>query len=98
MVIVGLDGATWDLLRPRMADGRLPNLRRLADEGVTGNLTSIFPPETPAAWPSFMTGKNPGKHGVFDFLVYDQANRKDKNPSAFFPALSDEEIEKLKSK
>jgi hypothetical protein len=35
---------------------------------------------------------------IFDFLVYDQVNRKDKNPSAFFAALSDEEIEKLKSK
>jgi len=33
---------------------------------------------------------------IFDFLVYDQTERKDKNPKAFFPALSDEEIEKLK--
>ena len=35
---------------------------------------------------------------IFDFLIYDQTNRKDKNPNAFFPALSDEEIEKLKAK
>lgn len=33
---------------------------------------------------------------IFEFLVYDQTERKDKNPKAFFPALSDEEIEKLK--
>jgi hypothetical protein len=38
---------------------------------------------------------NQGKQ-IFDFLVYDQVERKDKNPKAFFPALSDEEIEKLK--
>jgi predicted AlkP superfamily phosphohydrolase/phosphomutase len=77
-----LDGATWDLLRPRMEDGRLPNLKRLADAGVTGDLTSIFPPETPAAWPSFMTGKNPGKHGVFDFLVYDPESKTERPVNA----------------
>jgi predicted AlkP superfamily phosphohydrolase/phosphomutase len=54
-----------------MASGKLPNLKRLTEGGVSGDLTSIHPPETPAAWPSFMTGKNPGKHGVFDFIVYD---------------------------
>ena len=40
---------------------------------------------------------NQGKQ-IFEFLVYDQATRKDKNPTAFFPALSDEEIDKLKKK
>lgn len=34
---------------------------------------------------------------IFEFVAYDQANRKDKNPSAFFKSLSDEEIEKLKA-
>ncbi len=82
IVIVGLDGATWDLLKPRMADGRLPNLQRLALEGAQGDLTSIYPPETPAAWPSFMTGKNPGKHGVFDFLVYDPASKTERPVNA----------------
>jgi len=71
VVCIGLDGATWSLLRPRMESGRLPNLKRMADAGCVGDLDSIYPPETPAAWPSFMTGKNPGKHGVFDFIVYD---------------------------
>ena len=71
VVVIGLDGATWDLFRPRMEAGRLPNLKRIVDNGASGDLESIYPPETPAAWPSFMTGKNPGKHGVFDFLVYD---------------------------
>ncbi|MBI5091057.1 MAG: alkaline phosphatase family protein [Candidatus Hydrogenedentes bacterium] len=71
IIVIGLDGATWDILGPRMASGSMPNLQRLAAKGASGNLRSIFPPETPAAWPSFMTGKNPGKHGAFDFLVYD---------------------------
>ena len=70
VVVIGLDGAHWDILKPRMAAGQMPNLKRLAEAGAMGDLRSIYPPETPAAWPSFMTGKNPGKHGVFDFLVY----------------------------
>lgn len=82
IVVIGLDGATWDLLRPRMADGRLPNLQRLAQNGATGDLESIYPPETPAAWPSFMTGKNPGKHGVFDFLVYDPESKTERPVNA----------------
>src|SRR5690606_17716249 len=82
IVVIGLDGATWDLLRPRMNDGRLPNLARLARSGATGDLESIYPPETPAAWPSFMTGKNPGKHGVFDFLVYDPESKTERPVNA----------------
>jgi hypothetical protein len=45
--------------------------------------------------PNSGIGDNQGKE-IFEFLVYDEAERKDKNPTAFFPALSDEEIEKLK--
>jgi predicted AlkP superfamily phosphohydrolase/phosphomutase len=70
IVVIGLDGASWDILRPRMESAQMPNLKRFVQEGAAGDLISIYPPETPAAWPSFMTGKNPGKHGVFDFLVY----------------------------
>jgi predicted AlkP superfamily phosphohydrolase/phosphomutase len=67
--VVGLDGATFDLLQPMMDSGLLPNLTRLATEGVRGRLNSTVPPVTAPAWTSFMTGVNPGKHGVFDFTV-----------------------------
>lgn len=67
--VVGLDGATFDLLRPWMDEGRLPNLARIAAEGVYGLLNSTVPPVTAPAWSSFMTGVNPGKHGVFDFTT-----------------------------
>ncbi|MFP4172323.1 MAG: alkaline phosphatase family protein [Candidatus Hydrogenedentota bacterium] len=82
IIVIGLDGATWDLLKPWMDRGRLPNLKRMVDEGASGELHSIYPPETPAAWPSFMTGKNPGKHGVFDFLVYDPESKKERPVNA----------------
>jgi len=51
-----------------MAEGSMPNLARLMKSGVSGTLESILPPITPPAWTSFMTGKNPGKHGIFHFV------------------------------
>jgi len=51
-----------------MAEGSMPNLAKLMKAGVWGTLESILPPITPPAWTSFMTGKNPGKHGIFHFV------------------------------
>jgi predicted AlkP superfamily phosphohydrolase/phosphomutase len=68
VLVVGLDGATFDLIRPWAAAGHLPALARLMQEGIHGELMSTLPPVTSPAWPSFMTGMNPGKHGVFDFI------------------------------
>lgn len=67
IAIVGLDGATWDLAAPLMAAGDMPVLRGLSERGASGVLRSTVPPVTFPAWSSFMTGVNPGKHGVFDF-------------------------------
>jgi predicted AlkP superfamily phosphohydrolase/phosphomutase len=67
LLILGLDGATFDLLQPLIDEGRLPTLARLQREGVSGPLESTFPPISAAAWSSFATGVNPGKHGVVDF-------------------------------
>jgi len=67
VLVIGLDGATFDLLAPWMKEGKLPTLARLMKDGVSGKLTSVFPPISPSAWASFITGKNPGKHGVMDF-------------------------------
>lgn len=66
-LILGLDGATFDLLQPWIDEGRLPTLARLQREGSSGPLESTFPPISAAAWSSFSTGVNPGKHGVVDF-------------------------------
>lgn len=68
LLIVGFDGATFDLIRPWAEAGLLPHLRRLMTEGVQAELASTLPPVTSPAWPTFMTGCNPGKHGVFDFI------------------------------
>lgn len=68
VVVIGLDSATWRVIRPWMAEGSLPNLAKLMEGGVSGGLESVLPPITPPAWTSFMTGKNPGKHGIFHFV------------------------------
>jgi len=64
---IGLDGATFDLIRPWVAEGRLPNIGRMMQKGVWGELESVLQPVSAPAWTSFMTGKNPGKHGIFGF-------------------------------
>src|SRR5512143_3706775 len=68
VMIIGLDGATWDVLDKWIVDGTLPNLARLRGEGSWGILRSTIPPITAAAWSTFMTGKRPSKHGVFHFI------------------------------
>lgn len=68
VLVIALDGATFDLLNPWLAEGALPTLARLRAAGASGELRSTLPPVTAPAWASFMTGKNPGKHGVFDFF------------------------------
>jgi predicted AlkP superfamily phosphohydrolase/phosphomutase len=67
VLIIGLDGATFRLLEPWTREGDLPTLADLMARGSYGELRSTFPALTPPAWSSFMTGKNPGKHGVYSF-------------------------------
>lgn len=71
IAILGIDGATWDLIVPWAREGLLPNFARLIDKGTWGDLHSTVPPVTAPAWTSFMTGKNPGKHGLYDFFETD---------------------------
>ena len=69
VLFIGLDGSTFDVLDPLMKAGLMPRLQSFIDEGVRGLLETTIPPITPTAWVSWMTGKNPGKHGVFEFLL-----------------------------
>ncbi|HUM70042.1 MAG TPA: alkaline phosphatase family protein, partial [Chloroflexota bacterium] len=68
VLVIGLDGATYDLLTPWLAAGHLPTMAGLVARGSSGPLRSTLPPVTAPAWASFMTGKNPAGHGVFDFF------------------------------
>lgn len=67
LLIIGLDGATFDVLRP--LEQHLPHLARLMRNGASGQLLSTLPPATLPAWSSFLTGATPGAHGVTDIFV-----------------------------
>lgn len=67
ILVMGLDGATLDLIEPWARDGSLPNFAKLIDECQGGELPSTVPPMTPPAWTTFATGATPGSHGIFDW-------------------------------
>lgn len=69
--VLALDGATFDLLGPWMAQGHLPNLKKLFEAGVRAPLESTYPPLTAPAWASFITGKSPPNHGLLEFFRRD---------------------------
>ncbi|MCA9261657.1 MAG: alkaline phosphatase family protein, partial [Planctomycetales bacterium] len=71
-VLFGLDGATFTVLDPLMADGVMPNLRRFCDEGARCELASTPMPVTPQAWTSLATGRGAGSHGIHDFIRCEQ--------------------------
>ncbi len=68
VLMIGLDGATFDLLQPLMDDGVMPFLQRFMAEGCHGDLMSTRNPLTPPAWVSMTTGRSPHVHGIYDFL------------------------------
>lgn len=69
ILVIGLDGATLDILSPFMAQGTLPNLEQIARSGASGPLYSTIPPATGPAWLSLATGLKPESTGVFDFWI-----------------------------
>jgi predicted AlkP superfamily phosphohydrolase/phosphomutase len=71
VVVLGLDGLDHGLTQQMLAEGKLPHLAALRDQGCFKALGSTLPPISPVAWSSFQTGVNPGKHNIFDFLTPD---------------------------
>ena len=68
VLVIGLDGVTFDLLGPWIQAGELPNLQKLIGQGASGKLRTTLPPISSSSWSSFLTGVNPGKHGLVDFV------------------------------
>jgi len=75
-LIIGLDGATYDLLDPLVAEGVMPVLGEIMEQGARGILRSTIHPLTPPAWTTMTTGRSPGNHGVFDFIRVDRGTDK----------------------
>ena len=83
-VILGFDGMDPELADRFMNEGKLPNLQKLRTKGTFTKLRTTFPAISPVAWSTFMTGVNPGKHNIYDFLARDTSN--------YLPFLSSAEI------
>jgi predicted AlkP superfamily phosphohydrolase/phosphomutase len=69
IIIIGFDALSPRIMEPLLAQGRLPNFKRLQEEGSFCRLSTSNPPQSPVAWTEFSTGQNPGKNGVYDFIV-----------------------------
>ncbi|MCX6645243.1 MAG: alkaline phosphatase family protein, partial [bacterium] len=80
LIMLGFDGMDYKLVSQYMDEGYLPNLTKLRDSNTFSRLWSTYPPESPVAWSAMITGTNPGKTGIFDFL------RRD--PETYFPVLN----------
>ena len=80
VIILGIDGMDPGLLVRFANEGIMPNFKKLIDRGGFRKLRTSLPPQSPVAWSNFITGKNPGGHGIFDFIHRD--------PIKFIPYLS----------
>ena len=94
-LIVGFDGATLDLCERWMAEGRMPTLQGICADGSFGSMRSTMPYNSAVAWTSLATGANPGRHGVFDFVLprsggygYRVATRDDRRVPALWTYAS----------
>jgi tetratricopeptide (TPR) repeat protein len=76
LLLIGLDGADWDVIDPMIAAGELPHLSRLKREGVWARLRSSVPSLSPLLWTTVATGKSPDRHGINDFLVLDPSTKR----------------------
>ncbi|MFO7981652.1 MAG: alkaline phosphatase family protein [Candidatus Aminicenantes bacterium] len=80
IIILGFDGIDPNLLRGWMEEGKLPAFQRLWESGDFKSLRTSCPPQSPVAWSNFITGMNPGGHGIFDFIH--------RNPENYIPIFS----------
>lgn len=81
MIVLGLDGMDPVLTRRWIDEGRLPAFRKLLEAGGDFRpLGTSLPPQTPVAWSNFITGMDPGGHGIFDFF--------NRDPKTYVPVFS----------
>ncbi len=69
--VLGLDGMTFNILQPYIESNLLPNFKKVMQNGFSGKMRTSIPPVTGPGWTALTTGKEPGKHGVFEFRKRD---------------------------
>ena len=80
MIVVGLDGFDPGLAQQYMDEGRMPNFKKLAEEGCFSPLQTAIPSISPVAWSTYATGVDASRHNIYDFLTRD--------PCSYMPVLS----------
>jgi len=88
-IVIGLDGLEPSIVEAMLGRNELPNLARIRQAGSYSRLGTTYPAQTPVAWSSFMTGTNPGGHGIFDFISRD--------PETYLPDAALSRFERPKS-
>ena len=76
VLVIGIDSGTWNVILPLIDAGKLPNIRRLIDSGITGDLLSSMPYTTFPAWKCYSTGKNPDRLNVYWLMTFDPIKKK----------------------
>lgn len=76
VIVIGLDGGTWNIVKPLIEKGKLPTIANLIKDSCYGDLESTIPPSTFTGWKAYSTGKNPGKFGVFSSVNVDTKNKR----------------------
>jgi predicted AlkP superfamily phosphohydrolase/phosphomutase len=89
VIVVGLDGLEPTLVECLLQRNQLPNFAKIRTSGYYGRLRTTYPAQTPVAWSSFVTGTNPGGHGIFDFISRD--------PQTYLPDIALNRFERPKS-
>ena len=67
VLLIGWDAADWKVIHKLMDEGKMPNVKKLIEGGVMGNMTTLFPSLSPMLWTTIATGKRPYKHGIHGF-------------------------------
>ncbi|MCX8063986.1 MAG: alkaline phosphatase family protein [Candidatus Hydrogenedentes bacterium] len=80
VVILGFDGVEPTIVKKMLSEKKLPSIANLIARGVFTSLNTTIPPQSPTAWSSFATSKNPGAHGIYDFIKRD--------PATYLPGVS----------
>ncbi|MBN2065258.1 MAG: alkaline phosphatase family protein [Candidatus Thermoplasmatota archaeon] len=74
VIVIGLDGATFNVISPLVERGELPTIKKVLENGASAHLASTIPPLSSTAWASFMTGMTPSNHGAYDFIIKKQGS------------------------
>ncbi|WP_214111526.1 alkaline phosphatase family protein [Aequorivita echinoideorum] len=75
LLLIGWDAADWNIIWPLIAQGKMPALKKIIENGVYGNMSTMSPPYSPMLWTSVATGKTPDKHGILGFIEVTPDNK-----------------------